>query len=162
MINFHKRREGQVVVELLLILPVLMLMVFFVLEYGNIAYHTILANHASYEFARIGALTGTMKPSGKANTGAMTSKIRAAREKVFGNDARHVTVQIKLQTTGMDPMYRKHRHEDVIVTVTYKVPLIFPGTSWLLASEPKKEGFRKITATTRMPVEKTYASSDPK
>ena len=32
-----------------------MLMIFFILEYGNIAYHTIIANHASYEFARIGA-----------------------------------------------------------------------------------------------------------
>lgn len=160
MINFHKRREGQVVVELLLILPVLMLMVFFILEYGNIAYHTILANHASYEFARIGALTGTTKPSGKASTSLMVSKINAAKQKVFGNDARHVSVQIKLQTTGTDPMYKKHQHEDVVVTVTYKTPLIFPGTSWLLASDPKREGFRRITATTRMPVEKIYASSD--
>ena len=48
---FRRKREGQVTVELVLILPVLMLMVFFILEYGNIAYHTILANHASYVLA---------------------------------------------------------------------------------------------------------------
>ena len=53
---FRRERDGQITVELMLILPVLMLMVFFILEYGNIAYHTIIANHASYEFARIGAL----------------------------------------------------------------------------------------------------------
>lgn len=159
---FRRKREGQVTVELVLILPVLMLMVFFILEYGNIAYHTILANHASYEFARIGALTGTNKPSGKANTSRMRTKINAAKMKVFGRDADRIGVSIKLQSTGIDPMYKRHRHEDVIVTVTYPIKLVFPGTSWLLATEPKKEGMRKIVATTRMPVEKTYASSDPK
>lgn len=147
--------------ELMLILPVLMLMVFFILEYGNIAYHTILANHASYEFARIGALVGTNKPSGKASTSTMRSKINAAKQKVFGTDAQRITVQVKVQTTGTDPMYKRHRHEDVIVTVMYPVRLVFPGTSWLLASNPKRDGIRKVYATTRMPVEKTYASSDP-
>lgn len=146
----------------MLILPVLMLMVFFILEYGNIAYHTILANHASYEFARIGALVGTNKPSGKAQKGTMTSKINAAKQKVFGADAARITVSVKLQSTGVDPMYKRHRHEDVVVTVMYPVRLAFPGTSWLLASDPKRNGVRKIYATTRMPVEKIYASSDPK
>ena len=37
--NFCKKRGGQVTAELMLILPVFMLMIFFVLEYGNIAYH---------------------------------------------------------------------------------------------------------------------------
>ncbi len=159
---FRRKREGQVTVELMLILPVLMLMVFFILEYGNIAYHTIIANHASYEFARIGALVGTNKPSGRANTGTMNSKINAAKQKVFGADAQRIGVRVRVQATGTDPMYKKHRHEDVVVTVIYPVRLAFPGTSWLLASEPRSQGIRKIEATTRMPVEKMYASSDPK
>ncbi len=146
----------------MLILPVLMLMIFFILEYGNIAYHTIIANHASYEFARIGALSGVNKPSGRANTGTMSNKINIAKNKVFGADAQRITVKVKVQSTGTDPMYKKHRHEDVIVTVVYPIRLAFPGTSWLLATEPKKDGIRKIEATTRMPIEKTYASSDPK
>lgn len=144
----------------MLILPVLMLMIFFVLEYGNIAYHTILANHASYEFARIGALVGASKPSGRANAGTMKTKIEAAKQKVFGRDAQRITVQVKVEGTGTDPMYKKHRHEDVVVTVTYPIRLAFPGTSWLLATEPRKLGMRKIKVTARMPVEKTYASSD--
>ncbi len=159
---FRREREGQVTVELMLILPVLMLMIFFILEYGNIAYHTIIANHASYEFARIAALVGTNKPSGRANTGTMRNKIEIAKQKVFGADAQRISVAIKVQTTGTDPMYSRHQHEDVIVTVTYPIQLAFPGTSWLLASEPRKQGIRKIKATTRMPVEKMYASSDPK
>ena len=159
---FRRKRAGQVAAELMLILPVLMLMIFFILEYGNIAYHTIIANHASYEFARIGALVGTNKPSGKANTSTMVNKINAAKQKVFGIDADRISVRVRVKSTGNDPMYRKHQHEDVLVTVIYPVRLAFPGTSWLLASEPRKEGIRRVEATTRMPVEKTYISSDPR
>ena len=54
------RRRGQVTVELMLILPVFMLLIFFVLEYGNIAYRTLVLNHASYEFARIASLKETV------------------------------------------------------------------------------------------------------
>ena len=159
---FRRKREGQVTVELMLILPVLMLMIFFILEYGNIAYHTIIANHASYEFARIGALVGSNKPGASARTSTMKSKINSVKQKVFGRDAQSISVAVKVQTTGTDPMYQRHKHEDVIVTVTYPVHLAFPGTSWLLADEPKRNGIRRIKATTRMPVEKTYASSDTK
>ena len=157
---FRRERAGQVTVELMLILPVLMLMIFFILEFGNIAYHTIIANHASYEFARIGALVGVNKPSGKAIAGRMRQKINIAKQKVFGANAQFISVGVKVQTTGTDPMYQRHRHEDVIVTATYPVRLALPGTSWLLADEPKRNGIRRIKATTRMPVEKTYASSD--
>ena len=159
---FRRKRAGQITAELMLILPVLMLMIFFLLEYGNIAYHTIIANHASYEFARIGALVGAKKPSGPTSTSTMVSKINAAKQKVFGTEAHRMSVSVKVQSTGVDPMYRKHRHEDVIVTVVYPVRLIFPGTSWLLASHPKRDGVRKVRAITRMPIEKTYASSDAK
>ncbi|MBR3898714.1 MAG: pilus assembly protein [Elusimicrobiaceae bacterium] len=159
---FRREREGQITVELMLILPVLMLMVFFILEYGNIAYHTIIANHASYEFARIGALVAATKPSGNSNSSRAKNKINAAKTKVFGADAGRITVGVKIESTGRDPMYSRHHHDDVVVTVIYPVRLVFPGTSWLLASDPKSEGMRKIKAVTRMPVEKIYASSDPK
>ena len=159
---FRRRGDGQITVELLLILPILMLMIFFVLEYGNIAYHTILANHASYEFARIGALEAVTKPSGKADKSRAVKSINAAKQKVFGSEAQRIIVKVEIKSTGVDPMYKKHRHEDVIVTLIYPVRLAFPGTSWLLASDPKKDGIRKIQAMARMPVEKMYASSDSK
>jgi len=156
---FHKER-GQVTVELMLILPVFLLMIFFVLEYGNIAYRTLVLNHASYEFARIASLVGVDKPSGNANRTTMQQKIEHAKRKVFGQEAERMTVQIKVEMTGVDPMYKKHRHQDVIVTVVYPLKLAFPGTSYILADEPRRNGIRKITATARMPVEKAYLSSD--
>ncbi len=160
--EFVRKRGGQVTVELLLILPVFMLMIFFVLEYGNIAYHAIIANHASYEFARIGSLVAVKKPSGRPDRTVVMQKINQAKLKVFGARAERIGVNVKVETTGTDPMYKKHRHEDLVVTVTYPVRLVFPGTSFLLASEPRKEGIRRLTAVTRMPIEKAYLSSDTK
>ena len=81
---------------------------------------------------------------------------------MFGSRAGSIGVNVKVETTGVDPMYKKHRHEDLIVTVTYPVHLLFPGTSFLLASEPRKEGIRRLKAVTRMPIEKAYLSSDTK
>lgn len=160
--KFGKKRGGQVTAELMLILPVFMLMIFFVLEYGNIAYHTIIANHASYEFARIGSLVAVKKPSGRPDRTVITQKINQAKQKVFGSKAAGIGVNVKVETTGTDPMYKKHRHEDLVVTVVYPVHLIFPGTSFVLASEPRREGIRRIQAVTRMPIEKAYLSSDSK
>ncbi len=157
-----RKRGGQVTAELMLILPVFMLMIFFVLEYGNIAYHTIIANHASYEFARIGSLVAVKKPSGRPDRTIITQKINQAKQKVFGSKSGGIGVNVKVETTGTDPMYKKHRHEDVVVTVTYPVHLMFPGTSYVLASEPRREGIRRIKATARMPVDKAYLSSDTK
>ena len=158
--KFCKKCGGQVTVELLLILPVFMLLIFLVLEYGNIAYHTIIANHASYEFARIGSLVAVKKPSGNPDRTVITQKINQAKQKVFGSKAGSINVNVKVETTGVDPMYKKHRHEDVVVTVVYPVHLAFPGTSFLLANEPRREGIRRIRAVTRMPIEKAYLSSD--
>ncbi|MGN1057846.1 MAG: TadE family protein [Candidatus Avelusimicrobium sp.] len=160
--KFFRKRGGQVTAELMLILPVFMLMIFFVLEYGNIAYHTLIANHASYEFARIASLVSVKKPSGRPDRTVMTQKINQAKQKVFGSKAGGIGVTVKVENTGTDPMYKKHRHEDVIVTVTYPVRLAFPGTSFILASEPRREGIRKIKAVARMPIEKLYLSSDTK
>ena len=160
--NFGKKRGGQVTAELMLILPVFMLLIFFVLEYGNIAYHTIIANHASYEFARIGSLVAVSKPSGRPDRTKIAQKINQAKLKVFGERANSIGVNVKVETTGTDPMYKKHRHEDLVVTVTYPVHLAFPGTSYVLASEPRKDGVRRIKAVTRMPIEKAYLSSDEK
>ena len=157
-----KKRGGQVTVELLLILPVFMFMIFFVLEYGNIAYHAIIANHASYEFARIGSLVAVSKPSGRSDRTVVMQKINQAKQKVFGSKASGINVNVKVETTGTDPMYKKHRHEDLVVTMVYPVHLVFPGTSFILASKPRREGIRRLTIVTRMPIEKAYLSSDTK
>ena len=101
--KLFRRKCGQVTAELMLILPVFMLLIFFVLEYGNIAYHTIIINHASYEFARIGSLVAVKKPSGRPDRTVITQKINHAKTRVFGSDAGRVGVNVKVETTGVDP-----------------------------------------------------------
>ena len=157
---FHRGRGGQVTVELMLILPVFMLMIFFILEYGNIAYHTLIANHASYEFARIGAMVAVKEPSGQPNSLTVQQGISRAKRKVFGAAGERIKVRVKMETTGRDPLFSPHRHQDIVVTVTYPIKLIFPGTSFMLASKPRKQGIRNIEAVARMPVEKMYLSAD--
>ena len=159
---FRRRRGGQVTVELLLILPIFMLMIFFILEYGNIAYHTLLANHASYEFARIGAMVAVKEPSGKPNSWTVQQKISQAKRRVFGAAGDRIKVSIKMETTGRDPFYSPHIHQDIVVELKYPIKLFFPGSSFILASKPRKEGIRIIETEARMPVEKMYLSTDKK
>ena len=61
------KRAGQVTVELLLVLPVFMLLLFFIMELGNLAYQTILVHHCAYELARIGSLVAG-PPGGSSST----------------------------------------------------------------------------------------------
>lgn len=79
-----KKRDGQTVIELILILPVFMMIIFVVLELGNMAYHTILAHHVSYELARVGSLVGVKKASGKTDSQRVNSKMKEALNKMFG------------------------------------------------------------------------------
>ncbi len=53
----RNRRTGQVVVEMILILPVFLGIVFTIMEIGNVSFRLIVLNHATYEVARIGGMT---------------------------------------------------------------------------------------------------------
>ena len=55
-------RSGQVMVEMLLILPVFLTIIFSIMEIGYISFQLILLNHATYEVARIGGMTTTSPP----------------------------------------------------------------------------------------------------
>lgn len=150
-----KKRDGQTVIELMLILPVFMMIIFVVLELGNLAYHTILANHVSYELARVGSLVGVRKASGRTDSQRVQSKMREAMTKMFGlRGARGMQFSVVIQRTGSDPQFQQHANEDIVVTLVYKIHLLFPGTSYLFADEPKKFGIKRIRATVRMPVER--------
>jgi Flp pilus assembly protein TadG len=146
---------GQVVVEMLLILPVFFLMLFCIMEMGNIAFQTILVNHCAYELARIGSLV-----AGPQQGGGSTSNIGTARtqmqavltSQMFKTTAGMATLSATSETTLYDPQ-SQHMNEDIIVTLTYKARLLFPGSSYLLASK-NMNGYRKITAQVRMPIEK--------
>jgi hypothetical protein len=59
-----------------------------------------------------------------------------------------------LQKTSVDPQVKEHVNEDLIVTLVYRVDLVFPLTSYIFADEPKKYGIKRIKASVRMPVER--------
>ena len=150
-----RKNGGQAVVELVLILPVFMLIIFVILEMGNIAYHTFLAHHFSYELARVGAMVGVRKPSGSTDSSRVASKMKEALIKAVGpSKASKIQVSSVLQTTGQDPQVKGHNNEDLVVTLIYRVDLSFPLTSYLFADPPKKYGVKRIKASVRMPVER--------
>ena len=150
-----KKRDGQTVIELMLILPVFMLIIFVILEMGTIAYHTIMAHHISYELARVGSLVGVYKHSGNTDKSRIDGKMKEALQKMVGlRRSQDMVFQSLLQTTGVDPQVRNHKNEDLVVTLVYRVNLAFPLTSYIFADEPKKFGIKRIKATVRMPVER--------
>lgn len=150
-----RKNGGQAVVELVLILPVFMMIIFVILEMGTIAYHTILAHHISYELARVGSMVGVRKPSGQTDSTRVVSKMKEALIQAVGpTKASKMQISSVLQTTGRDPQVNGHVNEDLVVTLVYRVDLVFPLTSYIFADPPKKYGVKRIKASVRMPVER--------
>ena len=151
-----RKKGGQTVIELIVVLPVFMMIIFVVLELGNIAYHTLLAHHISYELARVGSMVGVKKPSTQADTSRMRGKMRNALSKMLGmaDPGKKVRFSSKVVHTSTDPQVNFHRNEDLVVNIVYRVDLAYPLTSYVFASEPKKLGILWLKAHARMPVEK--------
>jgi len=150
-----KKRDGQALIELMFILPVFMLIIFVILEMGNLAYHTIMAHHVSYELARVGSMVGVRKPSGGTDSSRVNSKMKEALQKIVGlRRAGSMQFSAALKQTGNDPQVPMHVNEDLIVTLVYRVDLAYPLTSYIFADHPKRLGIKRIKATVRMPVER--------
>lgn len=151
------KRAGQVTVELLLVLPVFMLLLFFIMEMGNLGFHTILAHHCAYELARIGSLVAGPNAS---NISSGSDKSRAddkmgkVLEKMFPNTP-GVKVESSIRQTLKDPQ-SEQMGEDLLVTLTYPATLVFPGSSYVLADPPKQARRKKIIVKVRMPIEKPF------
>jgi len=156
------KRAGQVTVEILLVLPVFMLLLFFIMELGSLAYQTILAHHCAYELARIGSLVagptgGSL--SNSSNCGNAQMKMDAVKGKMFLNPGQ-IQLSASCEPTGIDPQPRAspdpytHINEDLLVTMIFPAKLIFPGSSYFFADPPKASRIKKITVMVRMPIEK--------
>lgn len=134
-------RAGQVVVEMLLILPVFLTMVFTIMEIGYVSFQLILLNHATYEVARIGSMTYTPPP------GYTCGKLNEFMQKIL--PAARVTCSEDVTLT--DPQ-AGNTNKDLVVTGQHAVKLIFPISSIIMA-KPKGSGTRLLLATVRMPIE---------
>lgn len=138
-------RKGQVVVEMLLILPVFLMIVFTIMEIGYVSFQLILLNHATYEVARIGGMTFTPPP------GETCGRLNEIMRQII--PAATVACSTE-QHAFFDPQVGPdYYNSDLIVTGNFAAKLIFPISSAILA-KPKGSGTRQLTAVVRMPIEK--------
>ena len=151
-----KTGKGQVTVELMLVLPVFMLLLFFIMELGNMAYQTLLVHHCAYELARIGSLVAGPRGGSSSNDsdkGKAEIKMRSALGKMFSN-AGQIRLSAKTEFTSLDPQARQHMNEDLVVELVFPAKLVFPGSSYFFADEPKANRTYDIKVQVRMPIEK--------
>ncbi len=145
------KKAGQVTIELLLVLPVFMLLLFFIMEMGNMGFQTILAHHCAYELARIGSLVAGPTGAGSGGGQAMANmKMKKVLEKMFPSSP-NISVDGVLVPTLKDPQSGQ-MGEDLLVTLNYEAKLIFPGSSAFLSDPPKGKRIKKIIVKVRMPV----------
>ncbi|MEK7721207.1 MAG: TadE family protein [Elusimicrobiota bacterium] len=148
-------KKGQVTIELLLVLPVFMLLLFFIMEMGNMGFQTILAHHCAYELARIGSLVAGPNGAGSGGGQGMANmKMKSVLDKMFPSSP-GISVSGVLVNTLKDQQSLQ-MGQDLLVTLNYPAKLIFPGSSQALADPPKGKRIKKIVVKVRMPVEKPY------
>lgn len=146
---------GQVTVEILLILPVFLTIVFTIMELGHMAFWVIVLNHATYEVARLGSLTAGSNP-GMGRQGAPRS-VNGQMAGWMSEVLRNATVTSHNEATTFDRQAGRQNF-DLVVKATYPVRMVFPLASILLSSRfvcPQGPGFGRcnISTTVRMPVE---------
>ena len=149
------KKTGQVTVELLLVLPVFMTLLFFIMEMGNLGFQTILAHHCAYELARIGSLVAGKNGAG---TGGGESLAQMKMKSVLGQmfpSTPGVSVEGVIITTLKDPQSGQ-MGEDLLVTLSYPARLIFPVSSTALSDPPKASRKKLLKVRVRMPVENPY------
>jgi len=145
-------RRGQVLVEMLLVLPVFLTIVFTIMEMGYMSFQMILLNHATYEVARIGAMTqclssGTVLPDCARLVPLMQRIIQSA------------TVACTVENHAFQDTQAQITNADLVVTGRNPIKFVFPLSSILMSSKilcPQGPGggWCTIEAVVRMPIEK--------
>lgn len=132
-------------VEMLLILPVFLAIVFTIMEMGSLAFWVIVLNHSTYEAARIGALKATPRYGGSPRD--VDHDMQAVMSRIVAG----ARVSSRVEPTVYDRQAEVQNH-DLVVTGSYDAKLVFPISNVLL-SKPKGSGRRPIRATVRVPIE---------
>jgi len=109
-------------VELALILPILVLILCGILDFGWILGNQLLASHSAREGARYAAVNATRTDIVQLVSGKVTATAPA-----YAQD----DLTVSIQFTSLQDV----RSGDVIVTATYRVTILTPVASILLGSE---------------------------
>jgi len=145
--RFAGRRSGQVVVEMLLVLPVFLTIVFSIMEIGYVSFRVIVLNHATYEVARIGGMT-----CGQASSGACpqpnTAKLSSSMSQILPG----ATIGCFAVPTLIDQQANQ-QNCDLQCTAQEKITLVFPISSFIL-SDKSTPGQKLLTAKVAMPIER--------
>ena len=112
-----KQKRGQAVVEFALVLPVFILILVGIMEFGLVFHQYLVVTSASREGARVAALGGT------------DADVAAVVTTAVGN------INQGLLTTAVSPAART-RGDAVTVTVTNRVPIQTPLFSQFLTPNP--------------------------
>lgn len=144
----RRRSPGQVIVEMILILPLFLGIVFTILEMGNIAFHIIIIQHATWETARYGAMLAA--PAGGGGSAAVN---KGAMQTFLQRVVKEATVKsaYSLPHDFKDPQ-ADVTNSDLVLITEYPIPLIFPITNIALA-KPPGSGKRTVEIKLRMPIE---------
>ncbi|MEE1137978.1 MAG: TadE/TadG family type IV pilus assembly protein [Acutalibacteraceae bacterium] len=130
-----KGEDGQAMVEFALILPIFLLILCGIIDFGWLFYNQLSLNNACREGARY-AVVNTAEGNG---TQAIINHIENATTTVFANDGVRIDVEY---TTPSDPTAG-----DVTVSMEADISFFTPVLSTVLGSE------RTITSTVVMKVE---------
>ena len=117
-----KKNKGQALVEMALLLPILLLLVFGMIDFGRVLQTNLAATEASREIARVAALMGT---DSAAETTIATVKTNAIAGLTSGNT---VTVTITPSTSA------RTNGAEVKVVVQTNVDIITPLINTMLAN----------------------------
>lgn len=148
------KKMGQVVVEMLLILPVFLTIIFTIMEMGYLAFWVLMLNHATYECARVGALIATPPSGGEPRP--VNGEMQQIMSRIITSPT--AVVNSYTEATVMDNQAGVMNH-DLVVTGSYEVRFVFPLSSILMSSPllcPRGPGggLCRINTTVRMPIER--------
>ncbi|HOX23592.1 MAG TPA: pilus assembly protein [Elusimicrobiales bacterium] len=139
-----RHSKGQVLVEIVLVLPVFAFFMFLVMEICNVCFQALLATHMAFECARGAALVQGPSNFGTGGGGG-DGKAKSVMMAKLGSRA---SVSVSTIGTGADPQTGRPT-KDVIATVRWPVRFLFPGMKPLL----KMNGLDVLNISVPMAVE---------
>ncbi|KDR93774.1 TadE-like protein [Peptoclostridium litorale DSM 5388] len=130
-----KNRKGQTLIELALVLPILLMLVFGIIEFGRVFNAYVLVSNASREGAR------------QASVGKADSDVRTKVKDVASS------LGLEEGDININPGKGSRDYGDqVTVTVNYELPIIAPLIDVIL--DPDGDGNYQLQVSTSMRVEK--------